>query len=96
MSILSSLPTSEQKKIAAWQACRPIQGHSPADYRIDAHFNVIAWSQYGSLSEYGWEIDHVHPSALGGSDHPSNLRALHWRANRSHGGILGGLINRHG
>lgn len=96
MSILSSLPTLEQKKVAAWTACRALDGYPTTEYRVDAYGNLILWSQYGTQSDYGWEIDHTLPSALGGSDHHSNLRALHWRANRSLGGILGSVLKGHG
>ncbi len=89
-----TLPSwTERKKIAAWTACRPLDGHSPADYRVDAYGNLILWAHYGSQGDYGWEIDHAHPSALGGSDHLGNLRALHWRKNRQLGGLLGGALN---
>lgn len=94
MSILNSLPWSEQQKIAAWTACQPLQQLPPAGYRLDAYGNIIAWAQYGSLTQYGWEIDHAHPTALGGPDSLSNLRALHWRANRSLGGMIGNALKR--
>ena len=93
MNALARLPLSEQKKIAAWTACKAIQQLSPSDYRLDAYGNIIRWADYGTLGEYGWEIDHQQPSALGGADHPLNLRALHWRTNRSLGGSLGQALN---
>jgi hypothetical protein len=94
MTLLPQLPILEQNKIAAWTACSPVQGLLPTDYRIDAYGHIIRWQDYGSQGEYGWEIDHRIPNALGGSDHPSNLRALHWRQNRSLGGLLGSALNR--
>ena len=90
---LASLPESEQKKIAAWSACRPIQGYPETEYRIDAYGNLILWSHYGAQRDHGWEIDHAHPSALGGGNHFGNLRALHWKKNRELGGALGAAIN---
>ena len=88
------------RKFDAWAKAKPaglsgllIAGSSD-ESRIDDHGNLILWSQYGRHDlPYGWEIDHRHPSALGGSDHRDNLRALHCRANRSLGGILGSLLN---
>jgi hypothetical protein len=94
MTTLSALPESEQKKIAAWTACRPIDGFAETEYRIDGHGNLILWSHYGTQSDYGWEIDHVHPSALGGPDDLSNLRGLHWRVNRSLGGHVGNALRK--
>lgn len=93
MSSIPQLPLSEQKKIAAWKACRPLDGHSPAAYRIDAYGNLIVWSHYGTQGDHGWEIDHIHPSALGGTDGLHNLRALHWQKNRQLGGHLARAIN---
>ena len=83
------LPKSERDKLAAWSACNPLQNFEPSIYRVDAYGNVIRWSDYGTQGDYGWEIDHAIPSALGGSDSIFNLRALHWRTNRSLGGLLG-------
>lgn len=47
---------------------------------------IINLSQYGNTSSElnkGWEIDHIKPRSLGGSDNINNLRALHWQNNRS-------------
>ncbi|MFT4936813.1 MAG: hypothetical protein ACI9LT_003535 [Pseudoalteromonas distincta] len=96
MTLLNYLSRPEQDKFAAWQACSPVQGLLPSDYRVDADGNIIRWADYGSQSQYGWEIDHVLPSALGGASHASNYRALHWKANRSRGGVLGNALKPRG
>jgi hypothetical protein len=90
---LPQLPESEQKKIAAWTICRTVPGRLPQDWRYDDFGNMIYRADHGKQTEYGWEIDHRHPSALGGIDHHSNLRALHWRKNRELGGALGQALN---
>lgn len=92
MNLLNQPSSPEQKKLAAWTACRPVEGLSPADYRADDYGHIIRWTDYGSQSENGWEIDHALPSALGGADHVTNCRALHWRRNRSLGGLLGNAL----
>jgi hypothetical protein len=54
----------------------------------------IKRSDYGKETSYGWEIDHVLPTALGGADHWSNKRPRHSRGNASAGGLLGALLSR--
>lgn len=93
MNDLFSLPRSEQEKIAAWTACDPIPGLSPRDWRRDAYGFALYRADYGKQTEYGWEIDHRVPSALGGSDGLHNLRALHWRKNRELGGYVGNALS---
>ena len=89
---LQNLSRPEKNKIAAWAACRTIQGFPETEYRIDAYGTLILWSHYGAQSDYGWEIDHILPSALGGANALHNYRALHWRTNRRLGGYLGNVI----
>jgi len=36
-------------------------------------------------SKYGWEIDHIMPTSLGGTDDVGNLQPLHWENNRKKG-----------
>ena len=94
------MSTLEKNKLAAWTKCQQIPSQPSRHARIDDYGNVIRRQDDGTQGEYGWEIDHIHPSALGGLDDVSNLRALHWRANRSLdwranrslGGALGSLL----
>ncbi|WP_287938830.1 HNH endonuclease signature motif containing protein [Sphingopyxis sp.] len=98
-SLLSSFDSDEGRKQRAWSRCRPANLWQSAaagggNLRVDDYGNVIRWEDYGRFnSPYGWEIDHIQPSALGGSNHMNNLRALHCRANRSRGGQLGNALN---
>ena len=75
-----------------WQKAREVAGQYPGEIRVDDFNNLIARSQYGTRGPMGWEIDHIRPTALGGTDDLPNLRPLHWQANRSGGGILGALL----
>lgn len=93
--LFGALSANEQRKRAAWATTQPanaLLGY-PADAAVDELGNVICYSKYGDHeSPYGWDIDHRTPSALGGSDHLSNLRALHCSHNRSAGAHLGNAL----
>lgn len=78
-------PSDEERKRIAWSAASPVPGYSPEVIRLDCDGKLLFWSEYGKLSEFGWEIDHAHPTGLGGLDVWSNLRARHWFGNRSAG-----------
>lgn len=55
-------------------------------FRKDACGAWMKFSQHGNRdSKYGWEIDHIIPEALGGTDILSNLQPLHWENNVSKG-----------
>lgn len=89
---LFGLATGELRKLDVWRKGHPIPGYDPAIWRRDDFGNAIRYADHGDRrSQYGWEIDHRFPSALGGVDHSSNLRPLHCRKNASLGGILGNL-----
>jgi 5-methylcytosine-specific restriction endonuclease McrA len=92
MTTLSELPWTEQKKIAAWTACRTYLDWPPIDWRIDRFGYLIRRSDHGKQTEYGWEVDHVVALALGGADTLDNVEALHWRKNRQLGGLLGNAL----
>ena len=93
MTTLTGLLGGDQQKFIAWTRCQILQGHDPASWRIDEEGNAIRYADYGDrTSDYGWEIDHRVANALGGGDHPANTRALHWKANASHGGLLANAL----
>jgi len=54
---------------------------------------IIRWEEYSIRSDAGWEIDHIVPRAIGGSDILSNLRARHWLGYSTAGGLLSALRN---
>ena len=68
-----------------WEKADTIRGRNPDVWRRDEDGNTIRWGSYGTMGEYGWEIDHRNPVAKGGTDSPRNLRALHWQENREKG-----------
>jgi hypothetical protein len=94
-SAVSDLFGDEARKLAVWFRGKPISGCDPLVWRLDDYSNVIKYSDHGNRnSEYGWEIDHIRATALGGSDDITNLRPLHHRVNSGLGGALGALLSR--
>ncbi len=90
--LASAFYGEDAKKLEVWRKGRPILGYEDTVWRHDDFGKVIRWSDYGDRSsEFGWEIDHIHPTSLGGIDHISNLRPLHHRVNSGLGGLLSGI-----
>jgi len=65
-----------------WDRADTIRGRNPDTWRRDEEGNIIRWGSYGTTGDFGWEVDHRHPKADGGSENIRNLRALHWQENR--------------
>lgn len=64
-----------------WQKATSVEGYDSTKWRKDFAGAWIQRSQFGIRSEYGWEIDHLMPKSLGGSDEIGNLLPMHWRNN---------------
>lgn len=79
-----------QRKLNAWQHTSAVPGYND-NVRKDAYGEVMLWDEYGKTTQYGWEIDHELPKSQfpGIATHPGNLRALHWKNNRSKGDKIG-------
>ena len=67
---------------AVWIKAQAVQGYDPNVYRKDRCGPWIKKASYGTTGDYGWEVDHIKPVAIQGTDDLSNLQPLHWRNNR--------------
>jgi hypothetical protein len=54
-------------------------------FKRDVCGATIKKDDYGKMTEFGWEIDHIIPVAQGGTDELSNLEPMHWENNRHKG-----------
>lgn len=78
--------TIEELKQIAWRHAFPQKGIDDTMFRKDACGAWIRWDKYGNqANEMGWEIDHIFPVSMGGTDVPDNLRALQHQNNASKG-----------
>lgn len=79
-------PFTGLQKAIVWLNATVIPGKDIALWRQDKCGAHMYWHDYGkSDSTYGWEVDHILPIRIGGTDDTTNLQALHWQNNRSKG-----------
>lgn len=68
---------------AVWKMGKIEPNHS--SFRKDRCGASMQRIKYGKTEQWGWEIDHKKPVALGGTDDESNLQPLQWENNRHKG-----------
>lgn len=75
-------------KLRVWAKGKVIGDKDPALWRTDICGSVIKYNDHGNInSKYGWEIDHIKPTAKGGLNDFNNLQPLYWKHNREKGDI---------
>ena len=62
-----------------------IAGKNPDLYRRDPMGNEMYRYSYGKTSAMGWNVDHKHPKAKGGSDSMRNFQPMNSRENSRKG-----------
>lgn len=72
-------------KLAVWRRGLGVPGYDPDVWRRDACGAMMYFDDYGVVTAYGWEIDHIFPVSKGGRDELCNLQPLHWKNNRRKG-----------
>ncbi len=66
-----------------WRKGKVVPGRDPEVWRKDICGDLIKYDEHANTdSLYGWEVDHIKPEALGGTDDLDNLQPLQWYNNR--------------
>lgn len=76
---------NEQIIQQVWDKATMVKGYNSNLWRQDFAGAWIRRDAYGTMMNFGWEIDHLCPTSKGGSDDIDNLNALHWKNNRKKG-----------
>ena len=72
----------EDLKRACWARTSPVsKSQNSWEFRKDCLGNMVRYADFGNRhSPFGWELEYIVPTRLGGSTEPSNLQALNWKA----------------
>jgi len=79
---------NKEQQENVWEKAKKARGKDPNLYRQDPYGNLMYKPSYGKDSPMGWEVDHIKPKSLGGSDSTKNLQALNTKVNKEKGESL--------
>lgn len=68
--------------VEIWVKNAWVNGREIRAFQRDAYGRWMRIGEHGQNGTFGWEVDHIIPESLGGSNKLYNLRPLHWRNNR--------------
>jgi hypothetical protein len=74
---------TDDKINAVWEKAKKVAGQDPNKLRQDVGGAWIQKDKYGKEESFGWEVDHMFPESLGGTQNTDNLQALQWENNRT-------------
>jgi hypothetical protein len=76
---------TEETKEKVWEKGTVIKGFDPYIWRQDFAGAWIRRDLYGTIDDYGWDVGHLKPYRVGGSDNLDNLMPIQWRNNAHKG-----------
>ena len=82
-----TMPWTEEQTQSVWNRGQEVENNDRGVWRKDECGAWMRRTHYGNRdSQYGWEIDHIHPKR---GDNEGNLRPLQWRNRAAKRGGLG-------
>jgi len=71
---------TEQQKRDVWEKRK---APKTATTGYDVRRREIHWGEYGKLTKYGWQVDHIIPESKGGPHELDNWQPLHHKSNQN-------------
>ena len=75
-------------KKMVWSKGIVIENYPTEEWRLDYTGMIMQYSKFGAGSDYSWEIDHMKPVCVDGTDDITNLQPLNHQRNIQKGDEL--------